>query len=72
MRDHPVVSHGKVVTGPDGKPLLDDEIKLRAVDRYLRTRESFRKLLGVDKPAKVEMSGAVRYEVVGVDPADLT
>ncbi|MFI2632618.1 hypothetical protein ACH5A2_19800 [Streptomyces collinus] len=72
QRDHVVVSHGKVVKDEEGKPLLDDGVKLQAVDRYLRSRESFRKLLGLDKPAKVEHSGGVRYEVIGVDPADLT
>lgn len=72
QRDHVTVSHGKVVKDDNGNPLLDDGIKLQAVDRYLRARESFRKLLGVDKPSKVEHSGGVTYQVVGVDPEDLT
>jgi hypothetical protein len=72
QRDHPVVSHGKMIYGEDGEPLLDDDIKLRAVDRYLRARESFRKLLGLDQPAKVEHSGGVKYELIGVDPDSLT
>lgn len=72
QRDHVVVSHGKVVRDDDGTPLLDDGVKLQAIDRYVKARESLRRLLGVDKPAKVEHSGGVRYEVVGVDPADLS
>jgi hypothetical protein len=35
-------------------------------------RESYRRLYGLDAETKVNVSGAVRYEVVGVDPADLT
>lgn len=72
QRDHVVVSHGKVIKGDDGQPLLDDGVKLQAIDRYLRARESFRKLLGLDQPTRVEHSGGVKYEVVGVAPEDLT
>lgn len=71
-RDHIVVSHGKVVTGEDGKPLLDDGPKLAAIREMRQIRESYRKLHGLDQPTQVSVSGAVRYEVVGVDPADLT
>ncbi|MEV0115867.1 hypothetical protein AB0H77_21900 [Streptomyces sp. NPDC050844] len=70
-RDHVVVSHGKVVTGADGKPLLDDGPKLAAIREMRQIRESYRKLHGVDQPTQVAVSGAVRYEVVGVDPGDL-
>jgi hypothetical protein len=71
-RDHVVVSHGRVVTGTDGQPLLDDGPKLSAIREMRMLRESFRKLYGVDQPTKTEVSGSVKYEVVGVDPADLT
>lgn len=71
-RDHLVVSHGKVITGADGKPLLDDGPKLAALRELRAIRESYRKLRGADQPTQVAVSGAVRYEVVGVDPADLT
>jgi hypothetical protein len=71
-RDHIVVSHGKVVTGDDGKPLLDDGPKLAAIREMRMLRESYRKLFGVDQPTQVAVSGAVRYEVVGVSPEDLT
>lgn len=54
QRDHVTVSHGKIIKDDDGNPLLDDGIKLQAIDRYLRARESFRKLLGLDKPTKVD------------------
>lgn len=56
QRDHVMVSHGKIIKDDDGNPLLDDSIKLAAVDRYIKARESFRKLLGIDKPAKVNVN----------------
>ncbi|NUS79162.1 MAG: hypothetical protein HOV70_23590 [Streptomyces sp.] len=75
--NHVVVSHGKVVTMRDPetgeeKPLTDHGPKLTAIQTALKIRESYRKLHGLDQPAQVAVSGAVRYEVVGVDPADLT
>lgn len=77
QRNHVTVSHGKVITwrNPDTgneEPLQDDGPKLQAIQLALRVRESYRKLHGLDQPAQVAVSGAVRYEVVGVDPADLT
>ncbi|WP_225840304.1 hypothetical protein [Streptomyces sp. NK08204] len=54
-RDHPVVSHGRIVKDDAGMPLVDDEMKLKAIDRALRTRESFRKLLGLDAPSRVSV-----------------
>lgn len=75
-RDHLTVSHGKVITMVDPetgeeKPILDDGPKLAAIDRLLKVRESYRKLYGVDKAAKVEHTGGVRYEIVGVSPEEL-
>ncbi|MBA4865923.1 hypothetical protein H1V43_32180 [Streptomyces sp. PSKA54] len=71
-RDHVVVSHGKVMLGDDGQPLIDDGPKLAAIREMRQIRESYRKLYGLDQPTQVSVSGAVRYEVVGVDPEDLT
>lgn len=70
-RDHVVVSHGRVVNGADGKPLRDDGPKLSALREMRMIRESYRKLLGADQPTQVAVSGAVRYEVVGVPAEDL-
>ncbi|MDX3759333.1 hypothetical protein [Streptomyces sp. AK02-04a] len=75
-RDHPVVSHGRVITMADPetqveKPLLDDGPKLAALREMRAIRESYRKLLGIDQPTQVAVSGSVKYEVVGVDAADL-
>lgn len=52
--DHVVISHGRIVYDSDGNTLPDYDIKLRAVDRALRARESFRKLMGLDQPTKVD------------------
>ncbi|MET8475419.1 hypothetical protein ABZY90_19615 [Streptomyces sp. NPDC006422] len=71
-RDHVVVSHGKIMKDDQGAPLLDDGPKLAALREMRAIRESYRKLLGLDAEQKVSLSGAVRYEVVGVDPGDLT
>lgn len=75
--EHVVVSHGKVVTmvDPDTqeeRPLRDNGPKLQALREARSTLESFRKLMGLDQPTQVSVSGSVRYEVVGVDPEDLT
>lgn len=75
--DHVVVSHGKVVTMLDEetqteKPLTDNGPKLQALREARATLESFRKLMGLDQPTQVAVSGNVRYEVVGLDPKDLT
>jgi hypothetical protein len=76
QRNHVTVSHGRVVTwrNPETneeEPLPDDGPKLAAITAALRIRESYRKLHGLDQPAKTEVSGGVKYELVGVDPTDL-
>jgi hypothetical protein len=78
-RDHITVSNGQVVLNPGTNvPLEDDNPVLQAADRLIRIEDARRrnaerraKLLGLDSEQKVSVSGAVRYEVVGVDPADL-
>ncbi|PBC71566.1 hypothetical protein BX265_6176 [Streptomyces sp. TLI_235] len=69
-RRHITVSNGKAVEH-DGKPLLDDGPVLAAIDRIVKISESRRKLLGLDQPAKQQISGGVTYEIVGIDPEDL-
>jgi hypothetical protein len=68
---HVTVSNGKVVT-LDDVPLQDDGPVLAAIDRLVRISESRRKLLGLDSPVKTQISGGLTYEVVGIDPAQLT
>jgi hypothetical protein len=70
QRHHITVSNGKVIE-LDGQPLLDDGPVLAAIDRLVRISESRRKLLGLDQPAKMNVSGGLTYEVVGIDPEAL-
>lgn len=69
--DHVMVQQGRVVLH-DGQPLPDQELILKAIDRLVRISESRRKLLGLDAATKVDVEAGVKYEIVGVDPADLT
>lgn len=70
--DHVVVSHGKIVKADDGTPLVDSGPKLAAIREARASLESFRKLTGLDAEKKINLSGGVKYEVVGIDPDDLT
>lgn len=70
-RNHVMVSHGRVVCGEDGQPLLDDGPRLQAIQTALRIRDQYQNLHGLKQPAKVEHSGGVKFEIVGVDPTDL-
>ncbi|MFD8805573.1 helix-turn-helix domain-containing protein [Streptomyces sp. NPDC059597] len=69
--DHVVVSHGRIVKDDDGNPVRDHAPTLAALREARASLESFRKLVGMDQPAKVEHSGGVTYELVGVNPEDL-
>lgn len=78
-REHVTVSQGHIVTMDDGSPVPDDDWILKAIDRLIRIEDardrngtSRRKLLGLDQPTKTQVSGGLTYEVVGVDPAQLT
>lgn len=69
--DQAIVSHGLVVYGDDGSPLVDDGPKLSAIREARQIRESYRKLHGLDAEKKVQLSGGIKYEVVGVSAEDL-
>lgn len=77
---HITVNNGRVILHPDTEqPLDDDGPILQAVDRLVKIEDARRrnaerraKLLGLDAEQKVSVSGGVRYEVVGIDPTDLT
>lgn len=76
--DHIMVNNGQIIR-LDNTPLADGAPVLAAVDRLLKIGDSRRrngeriaKLLGLDAAAKLDLSGGVRYEIVGVDPAALT
>lgn len=69
--DHVIVSHGKVVCDADGNPLRDHAPVLAAINAGRQCLESVQTLIGIKKPAKVEHSGGVKYELVGVNPEDV-
>lgn len=52
---------------PIWEVVLDDAPVLAAVDRMLKIQERRAKLLGLDAETKVNLSGGVTYEIVGVD-----
>lgn len=66
---HPVVSNGRVF-----EDLEDAGPRLAALDRLVKLDAQESDLLGLKAPTRVEteVSGGLRYEVVGVDPAGLT
>jgi hypothetical protein len=69
--DHVVVSHGRIVYGEDGEPLRDHAPVISAINSARQCLESVQTLTGMKKPTKIEHSGGVKYELVGVDPQDL-
>jgi hypothetical protein len=76
-RKHITVSNGRAVYDDTGEPVYDDEFALKALDRILKI-ETQRisvaarraRLLGLDQPVKTEVSGAVTYEIIGLDAGD--
>ena len=54
------------------REVMNDGRVLLAIDRLLRIGERRAKLLGLDAPVQTQAGVAVRYEVVGVDIAQLT
>ncbi|MFD9618490.1 hypothetical protein ACFWB2_14640 [Streptomyces virginiae] len=77
--DHITISHGRVIKTTDPEtgeevPLRDPNACLAAMDRLLKIEEarrkngeSRRKLLGLDAPAQVRVSGGLKVEILGVD-----
>jgi hypothetical protein len=67
--------NGEDKVDDDGNPvyvwedILDDSPVLAAVDRLLKVADRRAKLLGLDAATKLDVSGGVKYEIVGV-PAD--
>lgn len=47
---------GDLVFGPDGQPLIDDMPVLHAIDRLIRLAERRAKLMGLDAPARHEVT----------------
>jgi hypothetical protein len=64
-RPHALVSQGRVMKDDDGNVLADDAITLQSVQAIRQLRESRRKLLGLDQPAKtrVEVANDVDQQI---------
>lgn len=64
-RPHILVSQGRVMKDDDGDPLQDDAITLQSVQAIRQLRESRRKLLGLDQPArtKVEVEDGIDRQI---------
>ncbi|TXJ78619.1 helix-turn-helix domain-containing protein [Streptomyces lavendulae] len=52
--DHIMVSHGKIVCDADGIPLRDHAPVLAALREARQTLESFRTMMGLNQPVKVD------------------
>ncbi len=71
MGNHHYVTSVKGVVEYEGSPLVDDGPVLAAALAIVKIGESRRKLLGLDAETKVNVTGGVRYEVVGVTPEEI-
>ena len=71
--EHYVVgSGGRVAIDPaTGSPVIDHGPNLAAIDRLLRIQDRQAKLLGLDAATKVDVTGEVKYEIVGIASEDL-
>lgn len=75
LRGAPVTAgkDGDVVRDPEDNSVVRDYGgRMAALALALKADEQRRKLLGADAATKTEVTGSVRYEVVGVDTEDLT
>lgn len=68
---------GQPLTNADGEPIYleeeipDDSAIHQAVNTLLKISQRRAALLGLDAPQKVEQSGAVTYNLVGIDEDDM-
>ena len=67
---HITVSQG-VIVRIEGEPVEDDGPTLAAVDRLVKLDEREARLLGLDAKTEVNITGGVKYEVVGLSDAEL-
>lgn len=75
-RKHITVSNGRAVYDETGEPVIDDEMVFKAMDRIqkieahrLAVASRLAALLGLNQPAKTEISGSLTYEIVGLGDA---
>lgn len=75
-RRHITVSNGRVITVADDTgrevPLPDDGPILQAAQTVARVSATIHDLMGWKSASKVQLSGEVTYQLVGVDPEALS
>lgn len=77
-RRHVAISNGQIVYMPNDdpktkpRPIEDDGPALKALEVIVKISERLAKLNGLDAPQQVELSGAVNWTLVGVDPEELS
>jgi hypothetical protein len=69
-RQHVTISAGKVVLDTDGQPYLDDGPVVAAAQALVRVQESRRKLLGLDEPARADVTARIHGELYSLDSLD--
>jgi len=69
-RLHYAHSNGRLVYMGDN-PIRDDGPALVAINTIIRCMERRAKLLGLDSPTKLAVTGAMRYELVGIEMDDV-
>lgn len=63
---------GDLVEDPDtGEYVRDYSGRIKAMEAAVKFDQERRKLMGLDAAQKIEQTGSVRFELVGVDPAEL-
>jgi transcriptional regulator with XRE-family HTH domain len=74
MRGAPVTAgkDGDIVRDDDGSMVRDYSLRLAALEQARKADVEIRKLHGLDAAQKVDVTGAVRYEVAGVDITKLS
>jgi hypothetical protein len=63
---------GSIAYDDKGEVVRDYTGRLRAMETAAKFDAERRKLMGLDAAQKAEVSGNVTYQIVGVDPADLS
>lgn len=69
--NHLVVSHGQIIKDDDGIPLVDHAPKLAAMREARAALADFRKAIGLDAAQKVNLTGGLKYEIVGIAPEEI-
>jgi hypothetical protein len=75
MKGAPVTAgkDGAVVMDPEsGAVVRDYALRLKALELMMRADDQLAKRMGLDSPTKVESAATVRYEIGGLNDANLT